>query len=184
MRQRPAWSWRAHNTVSAIIYACIQMIRKSLLRLKGKKSYPCNRPWRLMGVWDVENPAFSRRSVVSLTRRPLFNPQEDKVATLIIWVMNYEPLTGYDSSFFSEDLVLSVKWLIWVFCFLLQVSSQPVILGRYSHCSNSDWWVPVWSGLKYLVWLSGAVTALCCDAHSSDLSVRCPVIKCSAVSAE
>jgi hypothetical protein len=29
-----------------------------LLRL----SYPCNRPWRSIGLWDVEGPTFSRQS--------------------------------------------------------------------------------------------------------------------------
>jgi hypothetical protein len=28
-----------------------------------KKSYPCNRPWRPIGLWDVEDPTFSRQSV-------------------------------------------------------------------------------------------------------------------------
>jgi hypothetical protein len=45
---------------------------------KGKKqSYPCNRPWRPIGLWDVEAATFSLDSrltdggeVVSLTRRP------------------------------------------------------------------------------------------------------------------
>jgi hypothetical protein len=26
------------------------------------KSYPCNRPWRLIGLWDVEVPTVSRQS--------------------------------------------------------------------------------------------------------------------------
>jgi hypothetical protein len=25
-------------------------------------SYPCNRPWRPIGLWDVEAPTFSRKS--------------------------------------------------------------------------------------------------------------------------
>jgi hypothetical protein len=44
-------------------------------------SYPCNRPWRPIGLWDVEAPAFSLDNrltdggkVVSLTRRPPFKP--------------------------------------------------------------------------------------------------------------
>jgi hypothetical protein len=27
------------------------------------KSYPCNRPWRPMGLWDVQDPTLSRQSV-------------------------------------------------------------------------------------------------------------------------
>jgi hypothetical protein len=26
------------------------------------KSYPCNRPWRPIGLWDIEDPTFSRQS--------------------------------------------------------------------------------------------------------------------------
>jgi hypothetical protein len=47
-------------------------------------SYPCNRPWRPIGLWVVEAPTFCLYSrltdgceVVSLTRRPPFTPQED-----------------------------------------------------------------------------------------------------------
>jgi hypothetical protein len=34
----------------------------SLSLLKKKLSYPCNRPWRPIGLWDVEAPTFSRQS--------------------------------------------------------------------------------------------------------------------------
>jgi hypothetical protein len=44
-----------------------------------KKSYRCNRPWRPIGLWDVEGPTFSLDNrltddgkVVSLTHRPPF----------------------------------------------------------------------------------------------------------------
>jgi hypothetical protein len=30
-----------------------------------KVKYPCNRPWRPIGLWDVEDPTFSRQSVHS-----------------------------------------------------------------------------------------------------------------------
>jgi hypothetical protein len=53
----------------------------------GKKnlySYPCNRTWRPLGLWDVEAPTFSLDNRltdggegVNLTRRPPFAPQED-----------------------------------------------------------------------------------------------------------
>jgi hypothetical protein len=37
-----------------------------LLYLKGKRqSYPCNRPWRPIGLWDVEALMFSRQSAHS-----------------------------------------------------------------------------------------------------------------------
>jgi hypothetical protein len=48
------------------------------------KSYPSNRPWRPIGLWDVEVAAISLDSrftdgckVVSLTRWPPITPQED-----------------------------------------------------------------------------------------------------------
>jgi hypothetical protein len=34
----------------------------SAFRWKGKTMYPCNRPWRPIGLWDVEAPTFSRQS--------------------------------------------------------------------------------------------------------------------------
>jgi hypothetical protein len=47
------------------------------------KSYPCNRPWRPIGSWDVEAPTFSLDNritdggeVVSLMRQPLFTPKK------------------------------------------------------------------------------------------------------------
>jgi hypothetical protein len=55
----------------------------SWINVKGKvkKSYPCNRPWRPMGLWDVQAPTFSLDNqltdggkVVSITRLPLFFP--------------------------------------------------------------------------------------------------------------
>jgi hypothetical protein len=56
----------------------------SLTQVKVKKwSYPCNRPWRPIGLWDVEADTFSLDNqlidggkFVSLTRRPPFIPQE------------------------------------------------------------------------------------------------------------
>jgi hypothetical protein len=30
-----------------------------------KKSYPCNRPWRPIGLWDVKDPTLSRQSAHS-----------------------------------------------------------------------------------------------------------------------
>jgi hypothetical protein len=38
-------------------------------------SYPCNRPWRPIGLWDVEDPIFSRPVVFNLfcSRTPRYN---------------------------------------------------------------------------------------------------------------
>jgi hypothetical protein len=51
-------------------------------KVKGKDN-PCSRPWRPIGLWDVEAPTFSLDSrltdggaVVSLTRRSLFIPRK------------------------------------------------------------------------------------------------------------
>jgi hypothetical protein len=49
--------------------------------LRKRYSYPCNRPWRPIGLWDVEAPTFSRLRLmdggeVSLKRRPHFAPRK------------------------------------------------------------------------------------------------------------
>jgi hypothetical protein len=36
-------------------------------KIKLKWSYPCNRPWRSVGLWDVEDPTLSRHSAVRLS---------------------------------------------------------------------------------------------------------------------
>jgi hypothetical protein len=49
------------------------------------KSYTCNKPWRLIGLWDIEAPIFCPEKwftqmavrVVSVMCRPPFTPQED-----------------------------------------------------------------------------------------------------------
>jgi hypothetical protein len=53
-------------------------------KMKKKKSYPCNRPWRPIGLWDIVAPTFSLDNrltdgtdVVSLTRWSPFTPQEN-----------------------------------------------------------------------------------------------------------
>jgi hypothetical protein len=60
-----------------------------------KKSCFCNRPWRPIVLWDVEDPTFSLDSrltdggkVFSLTRRPPFTPQEDSSYSFLLrgWV--------------------------------------------------------------------------------------------------
>jgi hypothetical protein len=52
--------------------------------VKVKESYPCNRPWRPIGLWDVEVPTSCLHNrltdvvkVVSLRRRPPFTPEKD-----------------------------------------------------------------------------------------------------------
>jgi hypothetical protein len=56
----------------------------TVIFINHKKSYPCNRPWRPIGLWDVEAPTFSLDNrlthgdeVISLTRLPPFTRQED-----------------------------------------------------------------------------------------------------------
>jgi hypothetical protein len=50
---------------------------------KSVKLYICNKPWKPVGLWDVEVPTFSRisshkwRYFLSLTRRPPFTTRED-----------------------------------------------------------------------------------------------------------
>jgi hypothetical protein len=52
--------------------------------VQAAKTYPFNRPWRPIPLWDVEGPTFSLDNrltdggeVVNLTRQPPFTPQED-----------------------------------------------------------------------------------------------------------
>jgi hypothetical protein len=59
------------------------MISPRCLRITThKKNNPSNRPWRPIGLWDVEAPTFSRQRLtdggeVTHTRRPLFTFQEE-----------------------------------------------------------------------------------------------------------
>jgi hypothetical protein len=60
---------------------------------KKRQNYPCNRPWRPTGLWDVEAPTFSLDNrftdggkVVSLTCRPPFTPQEDSWYSFLLGV--------------------------------------------------------------------------------------------------
>jgi hypothetical protein len=41
--------------------SCICNLYSAILG-KGKERYPCNRPWRPTGLWDVKAPTFSRQS--------------------------------------------------------------------------------------------------------------------------
>jgi hypothetical protein len=50
------WSWRMQFLSSKLI--------SFIPLLRGKRqSYPCNRPWRPIGMWEVEAPTFFRESV-------------------------------------------------------------------------------------------------------------------------
>jgi hypothetical protein len=44
---------------------CVHSVEKTFKSVKNiteEKSYPCNRPWRPLALWDVEAPTFSRHS--------------------------------------------------------------------------------------------------------------------------
>jgi hypothetical protein len=56
---------------------------RSMKHIPKRQSYPCNRPWRPIGLWDVEASKFSLDSrftdgaeIVSLTRRQPFTPRK------------------------------------------------------------------------------------------------------------
>jgi hypothetical protein len=56
-------------------------MRRAIIYNNKKTTYPCNRPWRPIRLWDVEAPTFSLDNrltdggeVVSPTRRPPFAP--------------------------------------------------------------------------------------------------------------
>jgi hypothetical protein len=63
-------------------YETLRLHRTYLIQ-SNYVSYPCNRPWSTIGLWDVEGPTLSNKrltdggKVVSITRRPPFTPQED-----------------------------------------------------------------------------------------------------------
>jgi hypothetical protein len=56
--QHHIWGWE-NIILTGLIRTFLQFPQ-----LKGRKreSYPCNRPWRPIGLWDVEAPKFSRQS--------------------------------------------------------------------------------------------------------------------------
>jgi hypothetical protein len=43
----------------------VHIARMGYTRRSKQKSYPCNRPWRPIGLWDVKNPTLSRQSAHS-----------------------------------------------------------------------------------------------------------------------
>jgi hypothetical protein len=52
-----------HPSVLIPLVLHMKEVYESMKNLKVKKySYPCNRPWRPKGLWDVEHPTFSRQS--------------------------------------------------------------------------------------------------------------------------
>jgi hypothetical protein len=82
---------RRHGTIPVHAWsdtkACVTLVYKSaeIPKRRGelRYSYPCNKPWRPIGLWDVEAPIFSLDNrltdgdeVVSLTRRPPFTPRK------------------------------------------------------------------------------------------------------------
>jgi hypothetical protein len=62
------------------------------IRVRKKLSYPCNRPWRVIGLWDVEAPTFSRQSAhrerwgCQLYAPAALYPQEDSWYSFLLEV--------------------------------------------------------------------------------------------------
>jgi hypothetical protein len=50
------------NNISRLIFAAGMQCVSCEVKKKKKKRYPYNRPWRPIGLWDVEAPTFSRQS--------------------------------------------------------------------------------------------------------------------------
>jgi hypothetical protein len=72
-----------------------------------RKSYPCNRPWKPIGLWDVKAPTFSLENrltdigkIVSLTHRPPFTTLEDS------W---YSFLSEAES---TPGAIVRLEWLV------------------------------------------------------------------------
>jgi hypothetical protein len=80
-----------HDDATHLVISVTGSVRKFMMEnmlLRSyfiiRYSYPCNRLWRPIGLWDVEAPTFSLDNwftdggkVVSLTHRPPFTTQED-----------------------------------------------------------------------------------------------------------
>jgi hypothetical protein len=78
------------SSLSFFLSFCLPSFLLSLL-LSCMLSYPRNRPWRAIGLWDFEVPIFSLDSrltdgskFVSLTRRPPFTPQKDSWYSVLL----------------------------------------------------------------------------------------------------
>jgi hypothetical protein len=60
------WNFRINSIHSRFKRSmCDYLISEVIILSTGKKrqNYPCNRPWRPIGLWDFEAPTFSRQSV-------------------------------------------------------------------------------------------------------------------------
>jgi hypothetical protein len=50
---------------SCSVYSTEILVNTAAFRVSKVKSYPCNRPWRPIGLWDVKDPTLSRQSAHS-----------------------------------------------------------------------------------------------------------------------
>jgi hypothetical protein len=66
-------------------------------------SYPCNRPWRHVGLWDLKNPTLSRQSA----RRCRLDCQP------------YAPASLYPRSIFWCSFLIDAEWTSKQWCYLL-----------------------------------------------------------------
>jgi hypothetical protein len=58
--QPVACRYTDHAILALLLRAYVYKI--AVILLTTKKNYPCNRPWRPIGFWEVEVPQFSRQS--------------------------------------------------------------------------------------------------------------------------
>jgi hypothetical protein len=75
------WKPRKPQVIPSESNSVPHVTETSKAKKKKRQNYPCNRPWRSIGLWDVEAPISSPDNrltngdkVVSLTRRPPFTP--------------------------------------------------------------------------------------------------------------
>jgi hypothetical protein len=87
----------------AVALHCFKVGRSALEAYIKKLSY--NRPWRPIGLWDVEAPTFSLGNrlrdgdeFLSLTRRPPFSPQEDFWYTFLLEALSLNVSQPYGPS--------------------------------------------------------------------------------------
>jgi hypothetical protein len=91
VESRKSFTCRDPNSDLSAVQPVVSSYTDCNIQAHVCKSYPCNRPWRPIGLWDVEAPTFSLdmrltdgANIVSLTRRLPFTPHEDSCYSFLL----------------------------------------------------------------------------------------------------
>jgi hypothetical protein len=104
-------SWIVHNKM--LFYLCTQISKRS--------SYPCNTPWKPIGLWDVEAPHFldirltDGAEVVCLPRWPAaLYPLEDSWYSFLLKTEStqLEGLGQLGKQLISSEIRTATSWLV------------------------------------------------------------------------